>query len=231
MSTVHPSVHGHRKRLRARFAAHGLDAFRDDEALELLLTYAIPRRDVKPTAKALLARFGTLAEVFDATVAELSQVEGVGEQAALLVKLVRALWPRYLQSGTQPRPLLRNPDDVAALLRALLQGRRHECFGAIFADTQLRVLATEILFEGTIDRAPVYPREIVKRALELDAAALFLFHNHPGGSCRPSSEDIAITRRIEEACRPLGLRLEDHFLVADREVASFRERGWWIPKA
>ncbi|MDX8401663.1 MAG: DNA repair protein RadC [Mariprofundaceae bacterium] len=218
---------GHRERLRRRFARGGLDGFHDYEVLELLLTWAIPRVDVKPIAKRLLARFGTLAGVFDATPAELAQTEGVGEKAAMFLHLLRQSLARYLASDLPDRPVLDRPERVRAHLRLLMQGRGMECFGAIFLNQQHRHLATEILFEGTVDRAAVYPRNLVKRALELDAKGVIVFHNHPGGAARASREDIALTRGLDAALAPLEIRLLDHFLLAGREVLSFRERGWW----
>ncbi|PIQ31281.1 MAG: hypothetical protein CO186_05720 [Zetaproteobacteria bacterium CG_4_9_14_3_um_filter_49_83] len=221
------SVKGHRERLRQRFAVSGFEGFHDYEIVELLLTYAVPRSDVKPVAKRLLKRFCTLAGVFDAPVEELAQVEGVGEKGAMYLTLVRQVKERYLASDLPGRSVFDRPDRVKEHLRVLLQGRRMECFGAVFADQQHRHLVTQILFEGTVDRAAVYPRNVMKRALELDAKAMILFHNHPGGTPHASEEDISLTRRMSEACAPLDIQLLDHFLVADKEVLSFREHGWF----
>ena len=220
------SIRNHRRRLRERFSRHGLEGFHDYEVLELLLTYAIPRVDVKPLAKRLIATFKSLAGVFDATPAELGQVQGMGEQGALLLALVRQVEARYLASELPGRSVLDRPERVKAHLRLLLQGRGRECFGAIFTDQQHRHIATEILFDGTVDRTAVYPRNLMKRALELDAKGMILFHNHPGGTPRASSEDIDLTRRVSEACEPLDIRMLDHFLVAGAEVLSFKENGW-----
>ena len=220
------SVKNHRRRLRGRFLEHGLEGFHDYEVVELLLTYAIPRVDVKPVAKRLLATFETLAGVFDATAVELAQVKGVGREGATLITLIRQLETRYLASELAGKPVFDRPEKVRAHLRLLLQGRGMECFGAIFTDQQHRHVATEILFEGTVDRAAVYPRNLIKRALELDAKGLILFHNHPGGTERASREDIELTSRLAEACQPLDLRLLDHFLVTGNRVLSFKENGW-----
>jgi len=217
---------GHRKRLRQRWHAGGLDGFHDYEVIELLLTYAIPRRDVKPIAKRLLHRFGTLAGVFDATATELAQVDGVGETAAHALLLIRAVGKRYLASALPEVVVLDQPERVRDYLRLLLQGRGSECFGAIFVDHGHRVIASEILFEGTVDRAAVYPRNLLKRALELDAKGLILFHNHPAGSTQASDADRAVTERIAAAATPLDMRLLDHFIVAGDRVISFRQRGW-----
>ena len=220
------SIQGHRQRLRQRFAKHGFEGFHDYEVLELLLTYAIPRVDVKPVAKRLLDMFCTLAGVFDATVAELRQIEGVGEKGAAFLTLIRQVEVRYLASDLPGKSVFDRPEKVKAHLRLLLQGRGMECFGAIFTDQQHRHVATQILFEGTVDRTAVYPRNLMKRALELDAKGMILFHNHPGGTLHASREDIELTTRMAEACSPLDIKILDHFLVAGKEVLSFKENGW-----
>jgi len=219
-------VSGHRKRLRQRWIQHGLAEFHDYEVVELLLTYGIPRRDVKPIAKRLLHRFETLAGVFDATALELAQVEGVGDAAAHLLLLIRAVGQRYLASALPEKRVLDQPGRVRDYLRLLLQGRGSECFGAIFTDHAHRAIASEILFEGTVDRAAVYPRNLLKRALELDAKGMMLFHNHPAGSPLASDADRAVTDRIAAAAAPLEIKLLDHFIVAGDQVVSFREQGW-----
>jgi len=221
------SVQGHRERLRQRFTENCLEGFHDYEVLELLLTYAIPRVDVKPIAKALLQVFGTLAGVFDAPVAELRQIKGMGEKGAVFLTLIRQVEVRYLASDLPGKSVFDRPDKVKEHLRLLVQGRGMECFGAIFMDQQHRHMATQIMFEGTVDRAAVYPRNLMKRALELDAKGMILFHNHPGGTPNASAEDIALTKRMEEACSPLDIKLLDHFLVAGKEVLSFKENGWF----
>jgi len=221
------SVHGHRQRLRQRFAQSGFEGFHDYEVLELLLTYAIPRVDVKPIAKALLKMFGTLAGVFDAPVSELKDIKGMGEKGAVFLSLIRQVEVRYLASDLPGKSVFDRPEKVRAHLRLLVQGRGMECFGAIFTDQQHRHVATQVMFEGTVDRAVVYPRNLMKRALELDAKGMILFHNHPGGTPRASEEDIALTKRMEEACLPLDIKLLDHFLVAGKAVLSFKENGWF----
>jgi len=224
---VNESIQGHRERLRLRFSQSGFDGFHDYEVLELLLTYAIPRVDVKPIAKALLKVFGTLAGVFDASVAELTQIQGMGEKGAVFLSLIRQVEIRYLASDLPGKSIFDRPEKVKTHLRLLVQGRGMECFGAIFTDQQHRHIATQVMFEGTVDRAAVYPRNLMKRALELDAKAMILFHNHPGGTPRASEEDISLTRRMAEACAPLDIKILDHFLVAGTEVLSFKEHGWF----
>jgi len=217
----------HRERLRARFARNGFDGFHDYEVIELLLTYALPRIDVKPVAKRLLKKFGTLAGVFDAPAAELANVQGVGEKTAVFLALIRQVELRYLASDLPGKSVFDRPDKVKAHLRLLVQGRGMECFGAIFADQQHRHIATQIMFEGSVDRTVVYPRNLMKRALELDAKGLILFHNHPGGAPHASPEDVQLTRLMAEACRPLDIKVLDHFLLAGKDVISFKERGWF----
>ncbi len=221
------SVQGHRERLRARFAAHGFDGFHDYEVIELLLTYTIPRADVKPVAKRLIKTFDTLAGVFDAPVSELAQVQGSGEKTAIFLTIIKQTELRYLASELPGKKVFARPDRVKAHLRFLTQGRGMECFGAIFTDQQHRHLATQIMFEGTVDRTAVYPRNLMKRALELDAKGMIIFHNHPGGTPRASEEDIALTHRMAEACTPLDIKVLDHFLLAGKEVLSFKENGWY----
>jgi len=224
---MNESIKGHRARLRQRFSERGFDGFHDYEVLELLLTYAIPRVDVKPIAKHLLEIFGTLAGVFDASAAELSQTKGVGEKGSVFLTLIRQVEIRYLASDLPGKKVFDRPEKVKAHLRMLVQGRGMECFGAVFTDQQHRHVATQILFEGTVDRTAIYPRNLVKRALELDAKGLILFHNHPGGTARASQEDIDLTRRMAETCSPLDIKILDHFLVAGSEVLSFKENGWF----
>ncbi|MDQ6994032.1 MAG: DNA repair protein RadC [Mariprofundaceae bacterium] len=224
---VDESVKGHRERLRQRFFTTGLQGFHDYEVLELLLTYSIPRSDVKPIAKRLMNQFGTLAGVFDATHIELKQIHGMGAKGAHFLNLIRQVEVRYLASSLPEKDVFNVPNKVLSHLRFLLQGRGMECFGAIFTDQQHRQLATEILFEGTVDRAAVYPRNLIKRALILDAKGMILFHNHPGGTAQASSADIQLTQTLHAACEPLDIKVLDHFLVAATEVLSFREQGWF----
>ena len=224
---VDDSVQGHRSRLKQRFTEHGLDGFHEYEVLELLLTYAIPRKDVKPVAKSLLKQFSTLAGVFDAQVQELQNIEGLGKESAQFLKLIKAAQIRYLESELAEKPKLDSPDTVKDWLRVKLQDKSIEYFGALFTDQQNRCISTEILFEGTVDRAVVYPRTLIKRALELDAKGIIIFHNHPAGTAQASEQDIALTKQLIEACAVLDIKLLDHFLLAGTQVLSFQEQGWW----
>ncbi|MDQ7001495.1 MAG: DNA repair protein RadC [Ghiorsea sp.] len=224
---VDDSVSGHRKRLKQRFEQHGLDGFHDYEVLEILLTYAIPRKDVKPIAKRLLAQFKTLGSVFDAQVQALQTVEGLGKESAQFLKLIKAAQVCYLESDLMDKTKLDSPDTVKAWLRLKLQEKNIEYFGALFTDQQNQCISTEILFEGTVDRAVVYPRTLIKRALALDAKGIIIFHNHPAGTALASEQDIALTRQLIAACNTLDIKLLDHFLLAGTQVLSFQEEGWW----
>lgn len=216
---------GHRERLRARFVAAGLDGFHDYETLELLLTYAVPRRDVKPAAKALLARFGGLSRTLDATPKELSQVEGVGPRAASLLKLTRAVLERYSRERLEEADALDSPEAVVDYCRASLQGERNEVFQVLYLSTKNKVVGVERLSEGTIDRAAVYPRRVIEGALKANAAAVIFVHNHPSGDPTPSPEDCRLTREIAAAAGPVGIAVHDHIIIGRGRHVSLREAG------
>jgi DNA repair protein RadC len=213
---------GHRGRLREKFARSGATGFHDYELLELLLTFAVPRRDVKPIAKALLERFRGLAEVLDATEAELRSVEGVGAASAALLRLVRELCACASASRMAGRDLLLSPERVAEFARARIGGLPHEAFLVIYVNVQNEVLHSEILNEGTIDQVTVYPRRVIEGALARHAAGFILAHNHPSGYVQPSDEDKTLTRAIERAAQLLSIRVLDHVIVGRGGSYSFR---------
>ena len=215
---------GHRERLRSRLLAAGPEALADHELLELVL-FAIPRRDTKPIARALIARFGSFAAVIAAPVPELLGVEGLGEAGAAALKAVQAAALRLARAEVIERPVLSNWDRLMEYLNAVLARERVEHFRVLFLDTRNRLLADEAQSRGTVNHTPVYPREVVKRALELHATALILVHNHPSGDPTPSSDDIAMTREIRDAARPLSVVLHDHVIVGNGRWLSFRREG------
>lgn len=215
---------GHRERLRARLLAAGAEALADHELLELVL-FAIPRRDTKPIARALIARFGSFAAVIAAPVPELLQMDGLGEAGAAALKGVQAAALRLTRAEVIQRPVLNNWDRLMDYLNAVLARERIEHFRVLFLDARNRLLADEAQSRGTVNHTPVYPREVVKRALELHATALVLVHNHPSGDPTPSAEDVAMTREIRDAARPLGVVLHDHVIVGNGRWASFRREG------
>lgn len=217
---------GHRKRLRQRFGQHGFRGFHDYEIIELLLSYAILRKDVKPIAKAMLAHFGSLPDIFDASVQELQCIPGVGCESAMFFQLIRQTTQHYLNSDLKKKPVFNEVDKIKQYLRLFLQGKKTEAFGVIFMDSQHCYLTAPILFQGTLDYTPVFPRQIIKKALEFDAKAMVLFHNHPGGNPQASQSDIQLTQRLQTLGKLMEINVLDHFLIAANKVLSFREEGW-----
>ena len=218
-------VKGHRDRLRSKYRNAGLEGLHDYEQLELLLTYAISRRDVKPVAKKLLAKFKNLAGVLDADMDELCQVEGLAENSALLLKLLKDLCSEYLSEKMEKKDVLNSPESVKSFLKMKLSGLKEEVFLVIYLNTKNHVLCSEIMHEGTVDQTAVYPRNILKRALEIHASGLILVHNHPSGISKPSQDDIGLTNTIKEIVAALNLRLLDHLVVAKDGCFSFVESG------
>ena len=222
---VPPHYLGHRKRLRERFLAAGPDALADYELLELTLFAAIPRRDVKPLAKALIARFGSYGEVIAAPKARLMEVDGVSEAVATQIKVVEAAALRLAQSRVMNRPVLASWAALIHYCSAAMARAEKEEFRVLFLDRKNVLVADEVLAIGTIDHTPVYPREIVKRALEIGASALILVHNHPSGDPTPSRADIEMTRAIQDAVRPLKIMVHDHVVVGRSGHASLKALG------
>ncbi|MBI5017935.1 MAG: DNA repair protein RadC [Deltaproteobacteria bacterium] len=214
--------HGHRDRLRARLLKAGREAFEDYELLELLLSYAIPRIDVKPLAKRLIERFGSFAAVFDQPRERLLEVDGVGAQAATLVVALRAAMTRYLEQGVERAVTIRSPEDVAEFVRTELGANPRECLLLLCLNDRNRLVRHATVIEGTVDRAPFYPRELLKLAFASNATALLLVHNHPSGDPTPSENDHAITRRLEALAAELGLTLHDHLIVTPRSAFSLK---------
>ena len=213
---------GHRDRLRKRFLQGGSDSLPDYELLELLLFLASRRRDVKPLAKALLGKFGSFADVVGADPARLKEVEGVGETTAAAIKIVEAAMHRALRDRAMRRPALAGWRDVIEYCKARLQDRGTEQFRVLYLDSRNNVIADEEQQEGAVDHAPVYPRMVVKRALELDASAIVLVHNHPSGDPTPSRADIAATRKVVEAAKAVGVEVHDHIVVGRSGYSSMK---------
>ena len=214
--------HGHRERLRARFRDNGDAALADYELLELILFRLIPRRDTKPIAKALLERFGTLAGVFGAPPSLLTEVKGIGEAVALDLKLVAAAAQRTLKSELRNKQVLGSWSSVIDYCHAAMAQESREQFRILFLDKRNTLIADEIQGRGTVDHTPVYPREVVKRALELSATAIILVHNHPSGDPTPSRADIDMTKTIIDTARPLGITVHDHIIIGKDGHASLK---------
>ncbi len=216
-----PHYLGHRERLRERFSAAG-DTLADYELLELLLFRLIPRADTKPVAKALLARFGTLAEVLGAPAALLREVRGVGPSVALDLKVVAASARRLARGEISGREVLGSWNQVLDYCRAAMAFEEREQFRILFLDKKNVLIADEVQQTGTVDHTPVYPREVIRRALELSATALVLVHNHPSGDPAPSRADIDMTKVIIETAKPLGIAVHDHIIIGKKGFASMK---------
>lgn len=212
-------------RMRARLLTAGPDSLADHELLEMVLFLALPRRDTKAIAKAVLARFGSFANAISAPVPELRAVEGLGDAGAAALKTVQAASLRLVRAELQASPVLSNWDKLMEYLTATMARDRVEQFRILFLDSKNRLLGDEAQSRGTVNHTPVYPREVVKRALELHATALILVHNHPSGDPTPSRADIAMTAEIQQAADALAVRLHDHVIVGNGRWLSFRAEG------
>jgi DNA repair protein RadC len=216
---------GHRDRLRARFSEAGGQGLADYELLELALFRSIPRRDVKPLAKALIARFGSLGGVCAAELHQLTDIKGVSEKTALDLKLLEALAVRMAREQVVGRPVLSSWSALLDYLRTALQHASTEQFRVLYLDKKNRLVGDEHQARGTVDHAPVYPREVVKRALALDASALILVHNHPSGDPTPSHADIEMTKLVISAAKPFNIVVHDHLVIGRERTASFKSLG------
>ena len=219
-----PHYHGHRGRVRERVLKGGIEPLADYELLELLLFYAIERIDTKPLAKRLLERFGTLGDVFAAEPAQLREFD-IDQRTLVLFRAVRESGRRLAERKVKDMPVLGNWQQLLDYCHAALAHEKTEQFRILFLDRKNVLIADEVQQRGTIDHTPVYPREVVKRALALNAAALILVHNHPSGDPKPSREDIEMTREIKAAAEALGIAIHDHLVIGRKGHASFRSLG------
>jgi DNA repair protein RadC len=221
---------GHRSRLSSRYADSGLSSLQDYEIVELILTFAIPRKDTKPIAKELIRRHKSLSRLLHADRDQLSEVNGVGSRAALLLQLFRDVTSYCLQEKCEARPQVINHRDVEEYLRFTFGYRGDEFLVALFLDNGNNVIATEIMCEGTVNQCAVYPRAIVEKALRCKAASIIIAHNHPGGSMMPSEDDWRITERIAEIGWLLDMPLVDHVIVCSENAISLRSFARWPKK-
>ena len=222
LSEAPPHYHGHRERLRARFREAGSEAVSDYELLELVLFRAIPQRDVKPLAKDLIAKFGSFAEVVAAPRPRLKETKGIGDAVVDELKIVHAAANRLARGQLRKQTVLSSWSSVLDYCRTTMAFADKEQFRVLFLDKRNQLIADEVQQTGTVDHTPVYPREVVKRALELSATALILVHNHPSGDPTPSRADIQMTQSIVEVARPLGIAVHDHIIVGKEGHASFK---------
>jgi DNA repair protein RadC len=217
--------HEHRKRLKQKFLTMGLEAFLDHEVLELLLTYAIPRQDVKPLAKSLLRGFGSLKGIMDAEIAELQKTPGIGEHTAVLFKLLKELAALYLKQKAKEKPQIACTSELYDFCRTAMGGKKDEEFCVIYLDAQNQIIEFETVQKGIANQAVVYPRQVLERALRRKASAIILAHNHPSGHVRPSDADIRLTKTIQETARALDILVHDHIIIGENRFFSFREEG------
>ncbi len=220
-----PDHLGHRQRLRERFLAGGGKALADYEVIELLLCQAQPRRDVKPVAKRLIARFGSLAAVLAASREELESVDGVKEASVVALKIVQEAALRMARQEVMDRPVLGSWKSVLAFCHKAMAHERKEHFRLLFLDARNVLIHEEVQQSGTVNHTPVYPREVLKRALEVGASAIIMVHNHPSGDPTPSQDDIAMTREVAQAGAKLGIALHDHVIIGRNGHASLRSLG------
>jgi DNA repair protein RadC len=222
LSEATPHFHGHRERLRERFRSVGADALSDYELLELVLFRALPRRDVKPLAKSLIARFGSFAEAVNAPAARLREVQGLGEAAITELALIAAASQRIARGQLRQRTVLSSWASVLEYCRTAMAFADKEQFRILFLDKRNALIADEVQQVGTVDHTPVYPREVLKRALELSATAIILVHNHPSGDPTPSQADVQMTKAIIDVAKPLGIAVHDHIIVGRAGHASLK---------
>ncbi len=227
MNQPPPHYHGHRSRLRERFLKSGLDGLAKHEVIELLLSLAIPRADVKQPAKALLEKFGDLRGILDAPFEELRTVKGIGSVTPAALKIIRAAATLYLQQSATKGNCLANRDDLIAFWRMRIGALPNEVFQVAFLDSGYHLLddGVETLQEGTVDRAAVYPRRVIESALRRHAAVIVVAHNHPNGDTTPSEQDKLTTRAIVLAATTVGIDVLDHLIVSVDSAFSFRKAG------
>ncbi|MDZ4165305.1 MAG: DNA repair protein RadC [Smithellaceae bacterium] len=215
----------HRKRLKARYKAGGISGFHDYEIFELLLSYAIPRKDVKPPAKALLAKFHDFKGILDADLKELEDTPGLGAHSAILMKLVKDVSAIYLGEKARKKVQISSSRELLDYCKMAFGGLKDERFSAIYLDAQNKIIEIETVQEGIVNQAVVYPRKILENALRKKATALILVHNHPSGEVRPSPADIQLTKTIRDTGRALNIDVHDHIIVGENNHFSFREEG------
>lgn len=216
---------GHRARLREKLLKRGGDALADYELLELILTIAIPRRDVKPLAKTLMAEFGSFAEVIHADLHRLEGIKGLGETSIAALKIMQAATIRVTRDQVMDKPVLSGWTALIDYLKASTAYREREVLRVLYLDQKNVLIADEVVNEGTINHAPIYPREIMRHALQLGATSIILCHNHPSGDPTPSRQDIATTRDIVDVGRKLGVKVHDHVIVGKSGEKSMKNMG------
>ena len=216
---------GHRQRLRDRFLKNGLDGFHDYEIVELLLTLGTPRKDCKQLAKQALKKFGSLKDVLEADPKDLQDIDGIGSNNVFGLKIAQAVSRRYLADRVINKNFIRSSDEVLQYLKHKLRDKNRNVFIVIYLNGRNQILKMEELFEGTLTTSAVYPREVVKRALDYDVAALVFVHNHPSGNPIPSKDDLTITKKLKGAAETIDVSVHDHLIIAGNDIYSFADHG------
>lgn len=222
---VKKSSEGHRQRLRDKFLNSSLEGFHDYEIIELLLTLGTPRKDCKQSAKEALMKFGTLKAVLEADAVDLKTVRGIGDKNVFGLKIAQAVARRYLADSVVDKDFIRSSKEVLEYLQHNLRDRNREVLMVIYLNGRNQIIKMEEVFEGTLSTSAVYPWEVVKRALDNEAAALVFVHNHPSGNPNPSKEDLTITNKLKEASQSIDVVVHDHLIIAGNEVYSFADHG------
>jgi DNA repair protein RadC len=225
MSPDTPHYKDHRQRLKQKFTKSGIDAFHDYEVLELLLSYAIPRRDVKPLSKELLREFGSLKGIVDADAGSLEKINGISSHTAILIKLIKEMGTLYLKEKAKERPQINCTSELLNYCKTYMGGLKDEQFCVIYLNAQNRITEIEPIEEGIVNQAVVYPRKVLENALKQKASAIILVHNHPSGHVKPSDADIRLTKTIQETARILDIIVHDHIIIGENRFFSFREEG------
>jgi DNA repair protein RadC len=225
ISSATPPYKDHRQRLKKKFSESGVAAFHDYEVMELLLSYAIPRKDVKPLARELLRKFGSLKAIMDAEKESLEKVKGVGLHAAILIKLIKEMGILYLKEKAKEKPQITCTRELLDYCKSYMGGLRDERSCVIYLDAQNRMTDIETIQEGIVNQAVVYPRKVLENALKQKASAVILVHNHPSGHVKPSDADIRLTKTIQETARILDIIVHDHVIIGENRFFSFREEG------
>ena len=222
---VKKSSEGHRQRLRDKFLNSSLEGFHDYEIIELLLTLGTPRKDCKQSAKEALMKFGTLKAVLEADAVDLKTVRGIGDKNVFGLKIAQAVARRYLADRVVDKDFIRSSKEVLEYLQHNLRDKNREVLMVIYLNGRNQIIKMEEVFEGTLSTSAVYPWEVVKRALDNEAAALLFVHNHPSGNPNPSKEDLTITNKLKEASQSIDVVVHDHLIIAGNEVYSFTDHG------
>ena len=215
----------HRKRLRLKFLTSGIEAFHDYEVLELFLTFAVPRVDVKPQAKELIRTFGSIKGAVDADIGDLVKIKGIGKDSAVLIKLVKEIAALYLKQKAKEKKQVTCTTELLDFCRTVMGGKRDEEFCVIYLDAQNQIIEFETIQKGVVNQAVVYPRQVLESALRKKASAIILAHNHPSGHVRPSDADIRLTKTIQETAKILDILVHDHIIIGENRFFSFREEG------